>query len=54
MNIKHFKLFRINENKVLGFGDVSVSFFNTSHSIPESVGIAIHTKDGSIVILYGF
>lgn len=26
MNIKHFKLFRINENKVLGFGDVSVSF----------------------------
>lgn len=34
MNIKHFKLFRINENKVLGFGDVSVSFFNTSHSIP--------------------
>ena len=54
MNIKHFKLFRINENKVLGFGDVSVSFFNTSHSIPESVGIAIHTKDGSIVYCTDF
>ncbi len=54
MNIKNFKLFRINENKVLKFGDVSVSFFNTSHSIPESVAICINTIDGSIVYCTDF
>lgn len=54
MNIKDFKLFRINENKMLKFGEVSVSFFNTTHSIPESIGIAIHTKDGAIVYCTDF
>lgn len=55
MNIKNYKLFRINENKVLTFGkDVSVSFFNTTHSIPESVAISINTEDGSIVYCTDF
>lgn len=54
MNIKNFKLFRINENKVLKFGDVSVSFFNTTHGIPESVAISINTKDGAIVYCTDF
>ncbi len=49
MNKSHYKLYRINDNKVLNFGDVSVSFFNTTHSIPESVGIVISTNDGNIV-----
>ena len=40
---------RITENDVLKFGNVNISFFNTTHSIPESVGISINTEDGSIV-----
>lgn len=54
MKIKDYKLFRINENKVMKFGDVTVKFFNTSHSIPESIGIVITTKDGSIVYCTDF
>lgn len=54
MNIKNFKLYRINANRVMNFGDVTVSFFNTTHSIPESVGISINTKDGSIVYCTDF
>lgn len=54
MDIKNYKLFRINENKVLRFGNVTVSFFNTTHSIPESVAISINTDDGSIVYCTDF
>lgn len=49
MNIKNYKLFRINDTKVLKFGEVIVSFYNNTHSIPEAVGIAIKTEDGMIV-----
>lgn len=31
------------------FDDATVSFFKTTHTIPDSVGIAIHTPDGAIV-----
>ncbi|MBQ8293132.1 MAG: ribonuclease J [Bacilli bacterium] len=54
MNIKRYKLYRINDTKVLKFGDVSISFFNTTHSIPESVGIVVSTKDGNIVFAPDF
>ncbi len=33
----------------LDFGNVSISFFKTNHSIPDSVGICIHTSEGAIV-----
>lgn len=49
MDIKKYKLFRINDKKVLMFNDVTCSFFNTTHSVPESIGIALSTSDGSIV-----
>ncbi len=49
LNVKDFKLYRINDDKVLTFGDVSISFFYTTHSVPESFGISINTVDGSIV-----
>ncbi|QVK20188.1 ribonuclease J [Mycoplasmatota bacterium] len=39
----------IDENTELKFKDVMITFFRTTHSIPESLGIAIHTKDGVIV-----
>lgn len=50
MAIEEFRLYRINENKTLKFGDCLVSFYNTTHSIPESVGIALHTDQG--IVLY--
>ena len=45
----NFRLYRINDEKELKFGDVVVKFFATSHSIPESLGIALCTTDGAIV-----
>ncbi len=49
MNKNRYKLYRINDNKTLTFGNVQVNFFNSTHSIPESVGIVIGTSDGKIV-----
>lgn len=54
LNIKDYKLYRINPSRVMNFGDVEVSFFNTTHSLPESIGIAINTIDGSIVYCTDF
>ena len=54
LNIKEFKLYRINPSRVMNFGDVEVSFFNTTHSLPESIGISINTTDGSIVYCTDF
>ncbi|MBR6516830.1 MAG: ribonuclease J [Bacilli bacterium] len=54
MKIKNYKLYRVNANRVMKFGDVEVSFFHTSHSLPESLGFAINTKDGSIVYCTDF
>ncbi len=31
------------------FEDASISFFSTTHSIPDSVGIVVHTDEGAIV-----
>ena len=53
-DIDDYRLYRINDDKVLNFGDVSVSFFYTTHSIPQSMGICINTIDGSIVYVPDF
>ena len=46
----HFKnLHAYNENTVLKFKNMSVEFFRTTHSIPDSHGIVIHTPNGTIV-----
>ena len=50
----HYKLFRINDNKTLTYDNVTVSFFYTTHSVPESLGISINTDDGSIVYASDF
>ncbi|WP_462409287.1 ribonuclease J [Neobacillus sp. Marseille-QA0830] len=34
---------------VIEFESVDVSFFRTNHSIPDSVGVCVHTSEGSIV-----
>lgn len=54
MDIKKFRLYRINENKVLIFKGTKVEFFNTTHSLPESIGVAIHTPDGTVIYATDF
>ncbi|MCW6653151.1 ribonuclease J [Aerococcaceae bacterium NML210727] len=41
--------FKIDEETEIEFEDASVSFFRTTHSIPDSVGIVVETKEGAIV-----
>lgn len=48
--VKKFNDFHvIDQNTEIEFGDAVVSFFRTTHSIPESLGIVIKTEEGSIV-----
>jgi len=49
MKAEDYRLYRINSDKVLKYGSVSVHFYSTSHSVPETLGIAIKTKDGALV-----
>lgn len=53
-NLDDLTLNTISQNSIIKFGNVRVTFFNTTHSIPESVGIAIHTVDGVIVYTSDF
>ncbi|MFJ5622058.1 ribonuclease J [Peribacillus loiseleuriae] len=39
----------IHSDSILNFPASRISFFRTNHSIPDSVGIAIHTEEGAIV-----
>ncbi|AEJ22977.1 ribonuclease J [Weissella koreensis] len=39
----------IGEDDVLTFGELSVEFFRTTHSIPDTFGVAVHTPVGVIV-----
>lgn len=47
--IKYGKLFVYNEKNVYKFKEVSVEFYRTTHSIPDSHGIVVHTPNGTIV-----
>ena len=48
--VKKFNDFHvIDENTEIEFGDVIVSFFRTTHSIPESLGVVLKTTEGNIV-----
>ena len=42
-------LHEINEDTIIKFKKTSVSFFRTTHSIPDTLGVAIHTPQGVIV-----
>ncbi|MBY0120637.1 ribonuclease J [Bacillus sp. S/N-304-OC-R1] len=44
-----FNFIEIHSNNKIEFPSADVSFFHTTHSIPDSVGICIHTSEGSIV-----
>jgi ribonuclease J len=48
--IKHFNRVVIyDETSSFQFNEASISFFRTTHSIPDSFGFTIHTKQGAIV-----
>lgn len=47
--LKTTELHEINEDTVLRFRKTSLSFFRTTHSIPDTLGAAIKTPSGTIV-----
>ena len=48
-NLRYNNLYIYNEDTVIKFKTMSVEFFRTTHSIPDSHGMAVHTTDGTIV-----
>jgi len=48
-NIKYDKLYVYTEASKIKFKHMEVEFFRTTHSIPDSHGICIHTPNGTIV-----
>ncbi|WP_102027503.1 ribonuclease J1 [Salirhabdus sp. Marseille-P4669] len=47
--LRNAKLHTISEDDVIKFRKTSVSFFRTTHSIPDSYGIVVKTPPGNIV-----
>jgi len=47
--LRDAKLYEINEDSVIRFRKTSVSFFRTTHSIPNPLGVVIKTPPGNIV-----
>ncbi|MFD1125627.1 ribonuclease J [Lentilactobacillus raoultii] len=48
--LKSFDDFHVvSDRSEIDFNDVKVTFFKTTHSIPGSLGIALHTSEGAIV-----
>lgn len=43
------QLFVIDSESLIEFGQISLSFFKTNHSIPDCLGIAFHTPEGTVV-----
>lgn len=53
-DLNQLTLNTIDQNSIIRIGNVKITFFSTTHSIPESVGIALHTVDGVIVYTSDF
>ncbi|KRM19065.1 metallo-beta-lactamase superfamily protein [Ligilactobacillus hayakitensis DSM 18933 = JCM 14209] len=47
--LRSTELHEINEDTVLKFRKSTVSFFRTTHSIPDTLGVAVKTPSGTIV-----
>lgn len=47
--LRQAKLYEIQEDDIIKFKKTSVSFFRTTHSIPDSYGIVVKTPQGQIV-----
>lgn len=49
-DLRKFKNFHVvDEKKEIDFGDATVSFFKTTHTIPDSLGIVLDCDEGRIV-----
>lgn len=48
-DLENYEFHTVSSRKTLNFGSVLVDFYRVTHSIPESLGIAITTDDGVIV-----
>ncbi len=49
LKIEDYTFYVVSSKKTLTFNHVKVDFYRVTHSIPESLGVAITTKDGVIV-----
>jgi len=55
LKLKEHKIFRestlieIHSDSELNFGQIQVTFFKVSHSIPDCLGIVFHTPEGKVV-----
>ncbi|MCT8139101.1 ribonuclease J [Anaerobacillus sp. CMMVII] len=47
--LRKTKMYEIKEEDIIKFQKVSVSFFRTTHSIPDSYGIVVKTPPGNVV-----
>ncbi|WP_391209417.1 ribonuclease J [Psychrobacillus sp. L4] len=47
--LRQTRLFLIDEESTIRLGTIKTTFFRTSHSIPDCLGIVIHTPQGTIV-----
>jgi ribonuclease J len=47
--LRKTKLFMIDSDSKIRLGTINATFFKTSHSIPDCLGIAFHTPQGTIV-----
>lgn len=47
--LRESELVEINTNSKLKIGEMSVSFFKVTHSIPDCLGMVFHTPEGNIV-----
>ncbi|WP_187118833.1 ribonuclease J [Bacillus marasmi] len=47
--LRDTKLIQIDSNAKLNLGQIDVSFFKVSHSIPDCLGIVFHTPEGNVV-----
>ena len=43
------KFFEVTNKSRMNFNSTYVTFFHTTHSIPDSLGIVFHTSEGAIV-----
>lgn len=48
-NVKYNNLHVYNEKDIYKFKEVAVEFYRTTHSIPDSHGVVVHTPNGTIV-----
>ncbi len=49
LTVADYNFFTVDSTKTMRFNDVLVDFYRVTHSIPESLGVAISSKDGVIV-----